>query len=451
MNKESLINEEQLQNLYKLMESKDYQTIYEIYGKDIYNYVTPKNQKRKDIKKLVENKRHSAIYDKYGKVSTIKVRDLRKKAKKNKYSLKKSNNKAAESLKGKIALMTLVPTTIMCLVGGVCVYNQKNQQSPFSKSEQEVTYTSFNNNGKPNDFEIFGEIVEDAVDSINEYAEIRKQQNPDTNALKETLELGKIHIHNQITEFGNEFLFLNEQIEYEKGIKAYAEEIKSLNLSDLQTIMKVIDDTWETIDGYGAPKKDIYGLWRLDITDAGIAKCRNLADDFSAIMNNINPKYNARNLMVYQDGSYYTDNSFANVERNVVDGSKRDTSINQFSEYEIESNYNLEPYLGNHMVSMIEIPEEKITLVVDPLNLSIGVLKDGKINMFSTIGGKGLENKDLGNFIYTPLNDQFRTFISKFSSYKSEIDLEKLQKEYGNQAQNAALNYVRSVGRSVTR
>ena len=94
------------------------------------------------------------------------------------------------------------------------------------------------------------------------------------------------------------------------------------------------------------------------------------------------------------------------------------------------------------MVTLIDIPEKDIILVVDPTNPSIGLYKNGKIKMFnsdkeyvtnegSTILFKGYEGLEtVEDFIDSFINDE---------SY------EKLKEKYGLEQQNEALEYVRNL------
>ncbi len=52
---------------------------------------------------------------------------------------------------------------------------------------------------------------------------------------------------------------------YHENITKYAEKVKAMHLNDLQVIMKVMDDMWKSIKGYGTPAKDIYGFLELDL------------------------------------------------------------------------------------------------------------------------------------------------------------------------------------------
>lgn len=53
--------------------------------------------------------------------------------------------------------------------------------------------------------------------------------------------------------------------DYEKQIENYAENIKAMNLTDLEIFMKVQEDIHKSIIGYGDPQLDIEGYWGADI------------------------------------------------------------------------------------------------------------------------------------------------------------------------------------------
>lgn len=171
-----------------------------------------------------------------------------------------------------------------------------------------------------------------------------------------------------------------------------------MNLTDLQTVMKVMDDMWENIDGYGEPKIDSPYFPRLDMTEGGVGVCRNMADDVTSKLNAINPEYNARNLSVYLDSEELTSEGFsmANIERTILqdnetvvdqDNENQDQDGTDNSEGEKEDKNELteeqkeklSKYVGNHMVTAIDLKEEDVTLIIDSTNCNLGVFEDGKI------------------------------------------------------------------------
>ena len=246
---------------------------------------------------------------------------------------------------------------------------------------------------------------------------------------------------------------------YNENIAKYAEEVKKMQLNDLQIIMKVMDDMWNSIQGYGIPQRDILGYLELDLaTEDGYGVCRNMASDIAKKLNQINPKYNARtmNVTTIAEGNYQlADIKRKNVELN-ENSEEDDIGLNQTLNENIrqekrrtigEISRDIKTEIskkitGNHMVTLIDIPEKDIILVVDPTNPSIGLYKNGKIKMFnsdkeyvtnegSTILFKGYEGLEtVEDFIDSFINDE---------SY------EKLKEKYGLEQQNEALEYVRNL------
>lgn len=215
--------------------------------------------------------------------------------------------------------------------------------------------------------------------------------------------------------------------EYNNEIKEYANYINSLNLSDLEIIMKVMNDMWNNIDGYkDSDNYDYVGCYRLGLFYDGYGMCRNMADDFTARMNAINPEYEACNI----------DANLTGVELNNI--KLKLAGLDGASGVAIDDNPD-NKIGGNHLVSCLKIKEKDLILVVDPTNPSIGVLKDGKIYMLSSSVQDGLELSPLGNYINGA--GEFADFVDKYlDSYDTDINLDKLINEYGVKAQNEVLD-----------
>ena len=202
---------------------------------------------------------------------------------------------------------------------------------------------------------------------------------------------------------------------------------------------------WDSIAGYGNPKKDIVGFNRLDfLEENGIGVCRNMADDVSAKLNAINPEYNARTLAVKMDVE-------KSIKINNIGNSKRPPSNNEENNnYVVPDDnsfaYNLAVDLnGNHKVVLMDIQKENITLVVDPTNPGIGVFRDGKIYMFYVPDGEILTVRHFSTSIDGTLSifDYNKRKIDSF--FDSNISIEELERKYGVDAQNKALDYVLSL------
>lgn len=237
----------------------------------------------------------------------------------------------------------------------------------------------------------------------------------------------------------NSVIYSEEISEYDDDINDYASYVRNLGLNDLQIIMKVINDTWNEIDGYGRAENLIYGYYRLSFQEESKGVCTSFADDFTAKINAINPLYNARNLIVYLDPNEAQGIRLVNRQRDMVETS---------GENESTSHEEIWPYiLGNHMVSLIDIPGQDITLMIDPTNLYIGCLKRGKIYILNKMYDRdNLITKRLW-LDYITSEDKLVTYIKEYFEdfYNGDLDVDRMYEEYGYDAQQEALDYVRSL------
>lgn len=240
--------------------------------------------------------------------------------------------------------------------------------------------------------------------------------------------------------------YAEEIAAYDAKINEYAKQFQNLNLSDLQIIMKVMDDMWKDIKGYGNPVKDVFGYGRLDFLEpGGIGVCRNMADDVAAKLNVINSKYNARPINVYADSNKKY--KIANIERKIIDDNSTVTGDNEQEKTVQESNENMAkvvtPIFGNHKVVIMDIPGEDYNLIVDPTNPSIGVFKEGKIYLFSTNDGMGLSSPYLSQ-LFNGFETEWDYQTRLRNSYQS-LNLDELNTKWGIDAENIALNEAREI------
>ena len=255
--------------------------------------------------------------------------------------------------------------------------------------------------------------------------------------------------------------------ENDEEIAKYAQEVRDMELNDTQIIMKVMDDMWERIDGYGTPSEehDKTGILELALTDEKAqGVCRNFATDNAKRMNAINPKYNARVVTVYVDQDSYSE--LADIERNIIednetvvkDESEKSETEEVFDELLVKS-------FGNHMVTLVDIPERNVTLVMDPTNPGIGVYINGKIEeipygtyIIEMLNPKGTEVSDkyakmsvkewttsvISRGGIDGINDTLKDMIKSYlhSDNLDEV-VDGLIDEFGLEAQNDALQFVR--------
>lgn len=414
MEKSELISEltrkNELGHFYSLLSNKDFDEIYRVYGKRIYNFVTPVEHKRYDVTKLVNEGNLVELYSKYGKIDRFVLKKFGKCSALKGDSLKlekevPAKKKMSKGMKKVVAVAALIAASPVLLVNGV-------------------------------------------------------------------------HLYNQSIVSHNEKVYANELQEYDEYVSEYASEIRNMNLTRIQTIAKVMDDTWKNIDGYGNPDYDIFGHQELDMYKGKKGQCRNIAKHVGIVLNEIDPSFNARDLYVYQDASAYGDNSVANIDRTFLNNQSKNLANKKYWDLTIETNPDLtnafgiptpvkfekltdqpiNPYInvkmevrtdksihelfGNHMVITVDIPEDNVTLVVDPTNPTIGVVKDGEIQMFTTNDGKGLEFSVGGEGLYNKWDDSISYYKACMNSYKCDKSFDELKETYDL---NKALDEVRSM------
>lgn len=240
-----------------------------------------------------------------------------------------------------------------------------------------------------------------------------------------------------------------EQIsDYNQNAIEYANKINQIagenNFSDLDIIMKVVSDMWKEIDGYGEPELDAFGYYRLDIEN-GVGMCRHMADDIAYKLNEINPEYNARSICVYaSDGEYYT----SNIERTIINPETqvavKETNVN---EPIVVNNLGTkkEKIIGNHAVTVLDIDD--VTLIVDPTNSLIGVLKNGQIKILNPTTGH-YEFTYMGNSLLLGM-ETYEYEIKQLQSYLNFHSMEELTAKYGLEAQNESLAKIENINNTL--
>ena len=544
---ENLGKTNSLTEFYNLLNEKNYNQIFNLYGKDVYQLFTPKEYQKKEIKECFEKHDFETLRVKYGKIDNVKVRKFK--------DVKNPKLEKSSKIK-KILAVGLSSLAIFSTVYGL---NSNFKNFDDSKNvtivETDDASSSLSNNSVVEKIDNSDRTNSDNKDNVNEVkkdvesiqtdnnennnltdTEIEKNDvltNDEKMSLLDDTELLTYNLFNEeveylenndqpvdIRNFNDEDLkysdscvfynvaFLsgvalyNEEIkeenislyndylnEYNENLEQYAEYIKSLNLNDMQTISKVMDDVWNSVeDGYGTPKYDIYGLYRIDVDkDNTSAMCRNLADDFAAKMNAINPDYECLTVNGFYDTNLYDKSTYANIGYREYDGQEdlvshkkvpltiffdnnlSDENNNEIS-YSISNDgyykkYNLtnqyvvrvnadgtrSDYTGNHTVAMLSIKDEvthetKYNLIVDPTNCKLGVLYGGKVCMFDGIDYEGFKISAIGTIMNCSLeNSEYIANALKYSMDNYEkIDLELMKEMYDIDAINENLNYIRS-------
>ncbi len=251
----------------------------------------------------------------------------------------------------------------------------------------------------------------------------------------------------------NAVKYESEIEDYNTNISNYANKVNSKELNDVQIFMKVMDDMWENIKGYATPQKDIFGFFELDLADEeGYGVCRNMANDIAKKLNEINPKYNARSITVkIGENGYY---EMADIERNVLEtnetiATEEKENNEQKEQNDIVSNVVLEIF-GNHAVTLVDMSEYNLTLVLDPTNPGIGIYKDGQIIMLNSAKENGLEyeaKEYVNGVVYKGgIDGIINTTQDYINSYKKPtLTFEEIEEKFGVEAQNVALKEVREI------
>lgn len=416
----------------KLLEGKHYDEIYNLFGKTTYILFTPASHKKQDIEKLLKEGNIALIYHKYGSLETMFIKNFRK--------LKKEEIKKLLEEKRYVELQNAYGDKIL-------------HEHRFDAYRSDIEYETGS--------KFKAKVLSSGSKTVHGLKEAVKGLTIFTTTIGVILvgQIGKF-----IDEMYREDIEKNASIiqEYDEEIAEYADYIQSLQLnSDLEVVMKVMDDMWKEIK-YGTPTKDIAGLYRLAFTeDEKVGECRNIADDFSARMNAINPEYNARILTVYGEENYFEEEKTADIKRikktdeTIIDSENTTTTNNNNnnqSMYEeidrIFNDINITEYTGNHMVSIFEPIGKNYTLVVDPTNPSIGIIANGEIYMFQPTNKNGIKFKPIGQITYVKnydFTDIRNEFLKSFISFKSEEELQEISNEWNLEKQNQALETVRNL------
>ena len=364
-----------IKDIIQLMKEKKYDEIYQKYGRETYLRVVSNKHQIRDIDKLMDEGRFFELYEKYGeKIYRDYLREMKKVDVENELGIKfKFNN---------------------YLFFENMTQNLKIIRNQAAKVMLGLTIVSGG----------FSTMISSQYDQVIE---------------------------------NNSKVYQSEIKDYDEEIKTYAEHINSMNLSDLEIIMKVMNDMWNSIDGYKTPDMyDAIGYPRLALYMDGYGVCRNMADDFTARMNAINPNYEACNLNVYLKEA-----EINNIRRTtlvnyntIADNSEQEENIDYKSE--IISNLT-----GNHMVSCVKLKEDDVLLIVDPTNPSIGVLKNGNIYMLSNQVMFGIDVKSVGNLMLG--SDTRKNYLKKVTeSFFTNGNLDTLKEKYGITSQNETLEEI---------
>ena len=252
--------------------------------------------------------------------------------------------------------------------------------------------------------------------------------------------------------------YKNEVEEYKKQVSKYAKNVNRMNLKDIQIFMKLMNDMWDSIQGYKTQKLFNEKFAMMDFvlaTKDGYGVCRNMAPYVARRLNEINPEYNARVANVYLpiDSEGFKK---ANIKQKILEN-----PLEWFDGIKKEAISTLMKKVGNHAIVLIDSPKDNAILAIDPTNPGIGILIDGYVYMFNeseykhpTYELKSVITTIFENLISTNSITKIElTGIKDYNTswkYWSGKNYATLRKKYSLEAQNKALEEVREIERSGT-
>ena len=241
------------------------------------------------------------------------------------------------------------------------------------------------------------------------------------------------HYYAEISEFVNGSRYESMIADSDEKIEKYVKnEFEGKDYTDIQVFTKVMLDMWRSIDGYQDPQLDIRGYLELDITQNGYGVCRNMASYVEKVLKEMG--YNARAYAVYVD---------QNISENE---SENDSTDNQNFGERLISKYKEE--VGNHEIVLVDIPEDNITLVVDPTDIDIGIYYQGEIYMFGLMEGEITDFRQAKHYSpshygqFSCLGEHLTDIYeeAKRSYREPAISIEEIVKKYGYDAIYGALD-----------
>lgn len=383
------MTKQEKQTIKQLRKNKDYEEIYRQFGQKEFVKSVDRKYKEEDIKKLMYEGKFEAIYLRYGaKTYNRKLREYKQREIEQIYG-----KSSIQAIMGRIKLAGVAMLTSIGIGIGTGAFIEGSAITGYA---------------------------------INEYIE----------AANTTIE--NAEEYREKTKIGYE----KEIEQYMKSIENYADYVKVLQLTDLETIMKVQEDMWATIEGYKTPEIDIEACFGLDIGISKKGVCRNMADDVAMKMNAINPKYNARVCSVFVNENVVVEER-TNIER-------RSFEIQDLPSYNEELIIKRPDYVewgeffsANHAVVLIDIKKDNLTLIIDPTSTLIGIFQDGKIhilNVRETEQDRMQERRPWADLFW---RDDISTFDIPKEYIKSflpaKLSQSEIEEKYGIKAQNEAL------------
>ncbi len=238
--------------------------------------------------------------------------------------------------------------------------------------------------------------------------------------------------------------YAKEIEEYTNKIKEYSKKFNIHTQSDLEIIMRTIKDMHETIRGYGDPEIDAIGFFGMDVMDEnGIGVCKNMAGNIADKLNEIYPKYNARTITLYQKVEQFEQADIGETDRTLESKNNKGNQEENSSVDKIREN--IGKIFGNHVMVLADIKKDNVTLVIDPTNIALGVLIDGKIIMFNEtqLSEAIYDKKIIGTIQDNGIRGIVECVIDPIKSHREPtLSMKELEEKYGLEAQNKMLKQI---------
>ena len=351
-----------LRNFYNLIDSKNYDEIYNLYGKNIFQKYTPVSVQKSEIERCFAEGDFETLRRKYGKLYNVHVKAY-KTIEKIKLEKRGLFQKAAALGLAALTIASLSTDGFTSLMkdnsSSTSIVKEDSLSSKKSKKEEKKEEKKEDKKEDKKEEKKLDDLVQKVEEEVEFFEEndnsnyiydddnLSLEERRNYNLLVEAdnyIESGKtanlyddvydlnndnylntsycafydmpflanISLYNSKVEKWNMDLYSNYLDEYNAHLEEYAEKVRAMNLDDDELIARVLIDIWSSVeDGVGPGKYDIYGLFRVDIDkEHTSAVCRNFADDFTSRINAINPDMEAVNFLVNMDEAAYGSASY---------------------------------------------------------------------------------------------------------------------------------------------
>lgn len=426
------MDKEQKKEIKKLKKEQKYEDILTLYGTETFRKNVSRKYRKADIDKLYEEGRYEDIYRKYGekwyneKIELMKISELERTC--GKRSIRAIVANAKFYLKA--TLFSLGLTTILGTAQAVLPMATTIAISEDKKTENEEEYAE----------EIIG-IQQLAIDGTAQIL----------------LPVAETIVRTELQERENEKEYAEEIQDYKEQIENYAKYIQQLNLNEKEAIMKVQEDMWNTIMGYGQPELELEGYMGIALKDnysKGV--CRNMADDTAKRLDAINPEWNARIAIVLSEEIEDSEEQKAkviqeqiNIESRTIDRSEDtdqkiykgiDRTWKALLYQKLHEKYDI--FNSNHAVVLMDSKEDNMTLMIDPTNKKIGIFRNGKIEILNGTGYKNTR-KPIQELTYRGIEALQIPAEYLESLLTPTLSDEEIKEKYSNHALNEALESAR--------